>query len=167
MLFSNWHRLLTILVMAILTYIAFWLMLTLAGKRSFAKLSVQDVIAGVVIGPIFATTVTSESMTLLDGVVAIGTVLVVQYLLNKLTTRFAGKVKLSRNEPALLFYNGDFMRDKMRAERLTDRDIYYILRRGGIDSIEEVQAVVLETDGSFSVVRHCAGPHDTIKSLQI
>ena len=45
----------------------------------------------------------------------------------------------------------------MKLERVTVAEILAALRGQGIVAVEEVEVVVLETDGSFSVVRSTAG----------
>ncbi len=41
----------------------------------------------------------------------------------------------------------------MKRERVTEEEILAALRGQGIAAVEDVEAVVLETDSSFSVVR--------------
>jgi uncharacterized membrane protein YcaP (DUF421 family) len=41
----------------------------------------------------------------------------------------------------------------MRRERVTEDEVQAAARAQGIDSLQDVTAAVLETDGSFSVIR--------------
>ncbi|RYD31177.1 MAG: DUF421 domain-containing protein [Verrucomicrobiaceae bacterium] len=41
----------------------------------------------------------------------------------------------------------------MRKEYITDEELWAQLRQEGIESLDEVKAVYLETDGQFSVVK--------------
>lgn len=41
----------------------------------------------------------------------------------------------------------------MKKERIAEDEIYAILRQKGIGSIEEADAIVLETDGSLTVIK--------------
>lgn len=50
-------------------------------------------------------------------------------------------------------YRGDLLQDAMRKERVNADEIYAVLREKGISSIQEVDAVILETDGSLSVIK--------------
>jgi uncharacterized membrane protein YcaP (DUF421 family) len=62
--------------------------------------------------------------------------------------------ELVRSEPTLLLYQGRFLDDAMRQERMTREEISAALRGSGVSKPENVAAVVLESDGSVSVVRH-------------
>jgi uncharacterized membrane protein YcaP (DUF421 family) len=55
-------------------------------------------------------------------------------------------------DPALLVYRGEFLRDAMKRERVAEDEILCAVRSSGISEVGQVQAVVLETDGSFSVI---------------
>ncbi len=55
-------------------------------------------------------------------------------------------------ESALLLYRGEFLSDALLQERVTEAESYAAVRSAGIHALEIVEAVVLETDGSFSVV---------------
>jgi uncharacterized membrane protein YcaP (DUF421 family) len=53
----------------------------------------------------------------------------------------------------MLLYRGEFLRAALRHARVTEDEVRAAVRSSGIDSLSQVHAVVLETDGSFSVVR--------------
>jgi len=56
-----------------------------------------------------------------------------------------------KSEPALLFYDGDYLTQSMKKERVTKEEVWAAVRAQGLASMAEVGGVVLETDGSFSV----------------
>ena len=53
---------------------------------------------------------------------------------------------------ALLLHRGRFLDAALRAERVTREEVLAVLRSNGVDDPASVAAVVLETDGSFSVL---------------
>jgi hypothetical protein len=57
-----------------------------------------------------------------------------------------------KGEPRLLYHNGEFLRGAMVAERVTEEEVLQAVRNASKGSISEVEAVVLETDGEFSVI---------------
>ncbi len=154
MFFKDWTSLGKIFVMAVVTYAAFILLLRISGKRSFAKLNVHDMIIGVAIGPIFAATITSESLSLFEGMTAIGTLLLLQFVLNRFVRRVPRAEKFFKDDPFLLFYDGRFIEDALRCHGITEHDLKWILRDKVFHSFDEVSAIVLEPDGSFSILRH-------------
>jgi hypothetical protein len=58
---------------------------------------------------------------------------------------------------------GQFLREAMVRERVTESEVLAAMRGRGIADSTHVEAVILETDGSFSIVRETArGPHSTL-----
>jgi uncharacterized membrane protein YcaP (DUF421 family) len=60
---------------------------------------------------------------------------------------------LVKSEPALLLHRGEFLDSALRRERVTRQEVLAAARSSGARTLGEVSAVVLETDGSFSVVK--------------
>lgn len=56
-------------------------------------------------------------------------------------------------QPTLLLHQGRFVHDGMRSQRVAEADVRAAVRQHGIDRVEDVGAVVLEADGTFSVIR--------------
>ena len=55
-------------------------------------------------------------------------------------------------EPTLLLYRGRFLREALRRERVIEGEVRAAVRAQGLAALDEVEAVVLETDGSVTVV---------------
>ena len=52
----------------------------------------------------------------------------------------------------MLLYRGEFLSESLRKARVTEAEVRAAIRSAGLASLRGVEAVVLETDGSFSVV---------------
>ncbi len=59
---------------------------------------------------------------------------------------------LIKAEPTLLLHHGRFLNGAMKAQRITREEILAALRANGTAEVSEVAAVVLETDGSLSII---------------
>lgn len=73
---------------------------------------------------------------------------------------------LVRSQARLLVEDGRYRRDATRDERMTVGEVDAAVHSAGIGRLEEVGAVVLETDGSLSVIRVSDQPlttHDTVR----
>ncbi len=55
--------------------------------------------------------------------------------------------------PTLLFLSGQLQREPMRRQRVSEADVRAAVRRDGIARLEDIGAVVLEADGTFSVIK--------------
>lgn len=72
--------------------------------------------------------------------------------------RFKSVDGVVKSEPRLLVHRGTLLPDAMRKERVTEGEVMTALRRDGLDDATEAEAVVLETDGSFSVLPRTEPP---------
>ena len=147
---------LTTMIRIVLTgvgaYISIILMLRISGKRTLAKMNAFDFIVTVALGSILATTLTSQQTSLLAGLTAFGTLVALQYTLAKLSKRFTTVNRMIKSEPTLLFYKGDYLQECLRKERILEMEVIQAIRASETP-LEQVEAVVLETDGTFSVLK--------------
>jgi uncharacterized membrane protein YcaP (DUF421 family) len=59
---------------------------------------------------------------------------------------------LIKAEPTMLLHKGEVLHDALIAARVAPEEVMAAVRSSGFASLQQVEAVVLETDGSFSVV---------------
>lgn len=75
-----------------------------------------------------------------------------QWLVSRLSV-FSDKFsKLVRSEPRLLVKGGVYRDNVLADERVTAAEVDAAIRNAGVGRIEDVAAVVLESDGSMSVI---------------
>ncbi len=153
MFFDNWSQIVTILVTGSLTYVALIGMLRLSGKRTLAQMNAFDFIVTVALGSTLATALLSKDTPLAEGLVGLGSLILLQYILSWIYVRVSWFTKLIKSEPRLLFYRGEFKNQAMREERIKKEELLQAARSQGILSLEQVEAIVLETNGKFSVIK--------------
>jgi len=151
-LFESGRSLARIALVGALSYITLLVLLRAAGKHSLAKTNAYGLVITVALGSTLASAVLTKEVTLADGALAIVLLLGLQYLLSTLISRFGWAAHYLTASPALLVRNGEFVHDQLRRERVTVAEIRAAVRRAGLGRIEDVLAVVLETDGSLSVI---------------
>jgi uncharacterized membrane protein YcaP (DUF421 family) len=154
MFFDSWTGLGRVLVVGTLAYFALVLTLRVSGKRTLSKLNAFDLVVTVALGSTLATVLISKDVALAEGLLALALLVLLQFVLTWLSVRWPRVQELVRSEPTLLLYQGRFLDDAMRQERMTREEISAALRGSGVSKPENVAAVVLESDGSVSVVRH-------------
>jgi uncharacterized membrane protein YcaP (DUF421 family) len=165
MFFDSWSGLLRVVVVGALAYAALVLLLRVSGKRTLAKLNAFDLIVTVALGSTLATVLLSKSVALLEGLTAFVLLVGLQYLVAWLSVRSPRFSDLVKSEPTLLLHHGNFLEGAMRAQRVTRAEILAALRSSGAVEAGQVAAVVLETDGSLSVIQN-AGPSGAIGNLE-
>ena len=155
--FESWSKLGRSLILAFLAYAALVFLLRISGKRTLSKLNVFDFVFVVALGSTLATTILSPGTTLADGLTAFIVLIALQVCLSLLCV-YSHRVDMIVNgEPTLLMHRGNFLDEAMKRERVTKEEILASLRNNHIKDFNDVDSVVLETDGTFSVVWRSIG----------
>lgn len=152
MIFDSWSGLLRILAIGTATYIALIFLLRVSGKRTLGKMNAFDLIVTVALGSTFATVVIDRSVPLAEGVAALALLVYLQYAITWLSVRSARVRALVKSEPTLLVRDGTCLEGAMRRQRVTRDEIEAALRQHGSVDLAAVRYVVLETDGTLTVV---------------
>ncbi|MEM7714935.1 MAG: YetF domain-containing protein [Cyanobacteria bacterium P01_A01_bin.68] len=152
-MFNSWDALQHTLLVGTLGYIATIILLRVSGKRTLSKWNSFDFIVTIAFGSILASLMLSKDTSLVQGVLAIGMLVLFQFIITWVSVRsniFQGWIKA---EPTLLLFQGELQRNALRHQRVSKGEVLAALRTNGLGSLEEAEAVILETDGSFSVIK--------------
>ena len=153
MFFESWFGLLRVVVVGPLAYAVLVLVLRISGKRTLAKLNAFDLVVTVALGSTLSTVLLSKTVALAEGVLAFVVLAGLQYGVAWLSVRSQRFSDLVKSEPTLLVRHGEFLRDAMRRQRVTEVEVVAALRNQGVGDADKVAAVVLETDGTFSIIQ--------------
>lgn len=152
MLFDNWSGLGRVVLVAILAYGALVAVLRVSGKRTLAKMNAFDLVVTVALGSTLATILLSSDVALAEGVLAFIMLAALQFLVAWSAARSDALEALAKSRPTLLLEDGRFCDDALRNERVTRDEVRAAVRGAGLGDLGRVAAVVLETDGSLSVI---------------
>ena len=153
MFFDTGSALLRTLVVGSLAYVALILLLRFSGKRTLSKWNAFDLVVTVAFGSTLATVLLSKDTSLAQGVLAFALLVGLQWSITWLSVRSDTLERWVKAQPRLLLFQGRLQHEALRQERVTEREIRAALRTHGITAFEDVEAIVLETDGSFSVLK--------------
>lgn len=157
MLFQNWPNIAHTLVVGAIAYVAIVAVLRISGKRTLAKMNAFDLVVTVALGSTLATVLLSTDVSALRGIVAMVLLVVLQFAVATLSTRSEAFQAVVKSRPRLLLEDGVMDRAAMRDERVASEEVLAAARSGGYARLEDVGFVVLETDGSFSVLSRSEG----------
>ena len=152
MLFDNWLGLIRVVLIGGSAYAALVLMLRVSGKRTLSKMNAFDLVVTVALGSAFATVLLDKAVPLAEGVLAFAVLIALQYAITALSVRSGWVRSLVKSEPTLLVSDGAYLDRAMSAERVTREEVEAALREQGLSRVETVACVVLETDGTLSVI---------------
>jgi uncharacterized membrane protein YcaP (DUF421 family) len=166
MWFSSWTEVARVAAFTVIGYASVLTLVRLAGKRTIAKKNTSDFIITVAIGSSVATMILSETTSLAEGVAALATLVLLQFVVVLLSTRWDTPRRAIEGKATLLVYDGRLLADRMRHEEVNASEVYQSIRNAGIGRLEDVLAVVLEVDGTFSVIAHGQEPATALDDVE-
>lgn len=152
MWFDDWGDLLRVLIAGTVAYSALILVLRTSGKRTLAKLNAFDLVVTVAVGSTLATIFLNASVSVTEGVVALVLLAALQYVAAVVASRLRHGRAVLTSRPSLILAHGCFRDDTMRRQRISRADVRQAVRASGRGSLGDVGAVILESDGSLSVI---------------
>jgi len=162
--FAGWEGILRTVAVGVPAYVALVFILRLSGKRSLAQMNAFDLIVTVSLGSTLATMLLSKSVALAEGITALSLLLFLQFAITWLSVRFTPFRQLVRSEPSLIYHNDAFVDEAMKRHRVSRDEVLQIVRSKGMISMSEVGFVIMETNGSFSVLPPSRGKPETLLS---
>ncbi len=154
------------IVVGVLAYIALVAILRVSGKRTLSKMNAFDLVVTVALGSTLATVLLSRDVPLLDGVIAFAVLAGMQALITASSMRSPTISHLVKAEPRALLYRGRVLHDALRDERVLVTELDATLRQHGIARHEDVGLVVLETDGTFTVLTSLPDDAPAVRSVR-
>ncbi|HLT39968.1 MAG TPA: YetF domain-containing protein [Enhygromyxa sp.] len=165
MFFSSWTSLLRLVVIGVPLYVGLVAFLRISGKRTLAKMNAFDLVVTVALGSVLATALLSKQTALVDGLAAFALLILLQYVITWSSVRSPRFRKLVKNRPRLLAYRGELHAEALRRERIDEDELAAALRDSGLADVEAADAVIIETDGTISVIPR-REQHDSFGALE-
>ena len=152
MFFQSWASVGATAVTGVAAYVALVIILRLSGKRTLVKMNAFDLIVTVALGSTLSTIVVSRDVPLADGVTALALLVALQFAVAWTSVRWPAFEHIVKSDPSLLLFRGEVRQAEMRRQRVSDDELRAAVRSAGLPELAEAGAVVLETDGTFSVI---------------
>jgi uncharacterized membrane protein YcaP (DUF421 family) len=150
--FDNIDKLGRIVLTTVMVYILIVLTTKISGKRSTSQLNNFDWVVTVMIGSLGASTILLKEIPLIEGMASILVLYLLQFLVTKYASISPQFSSFILSEPRIVFYQGQFLPDAMNAERLTRQEIECAMRSEGINSFDDVEAIVFESDAKLTII---------------
>jgi uncharacterized membrane protein YcaP (DUF421 family) len=155
-----WHDLFHIGVSAgekvirtVLVYFVVLGLLRLFGKRQLAQLNALDLVVLLLLSNVVQNAIIGPDNSLLGGVLGAVTLVVCNYVLIRLTFMHDRVMHLVQGAPTQLVDHGEVDEQALHHELITRGELEAVLRREGIDSLEEVDSVMLDPEGTITPVK--------------
>ena len=152
MWFDTWPDVIRVLLAATTAYLTLVVVLRVSGKRTLAKLNAFDFVITVALGSTLATTVLSSEVAWADGAAALIALAGLQFVTALASTRIPALRSLITSRSTFLVRDGVLLAGAMKRQRVAVAEVRQAVRKAGMGDLSRVGAVVLETDGTLSVI---------------
>ena len=141
-----------IVVRTVVVYLVVLFGLRLFGKRQLGQMSIGDLVMILLIANAVQNAMVGTDTSLLGGLVAAVTLLIVNVLVVRAITRSPLGERIFQGEPTLLIKDGAYQEHNIRHEGLAAEEVDMAIREHGIENAAGVRVAYLEPDGTISVV---------------
>jgi len=133
-------------------YVALVAILRISGKRTLTKLNAFDLVVTVALGSTLATILLNTTVSWSEGASALILLAALQFAVAWSTVRLRRARSVLTARPTLLLRDGTPRYDALRQQRVALDELRQAVRGVGTGDLHAVAAVVLETDGTLSVI---------------
>lgn len=152
MWFDSWSDLVRVAVVGSAAYVTLVLVLRFSGKRTLAKLNAFDLAVTVALGSCLATVLLSSEVSWSEGALAFTTLAVLQLVVAGSSRLLPRGRSVITARPTVVLRDGQPDHAALREQRLTLDELRQAVRSTGFGGFDRLSAVVLESDGTLSVI---------------
>lgn len=133
-------------------YTVLVVLLRVSGSRTLSSMNAFDFIVTVAIVSAFGRALTAKAVALSEALMAFTLLVALRYSVTWVQIRWPPVRRIVTNPPVLLYSRGEFLREAMRRQRVVESELRTAIREKKFGSLNEIEAVVLESSGEFSVI---------------
>ena len=153
-MFPGTHVLIEIVLRTIAIYLVVLIGVRLSGKREVGQMTPFDLTLLLLISNSVQNAMTGPDNSLLGGIAAAVTLLILNYVVAEVSGTNRRFRKLVQGQPSLLIHDGQVISAHMAKEHVSMDELERSLREHGIQSYHDVALAVLEVDGSISCLKY-------------
>lgn len=143
----------TILIRTVLLYLIVLFVIRIMGKAELSKMSPFQLIVVFMIAELASIPIESPDVSMITGVTAIFTLLLLQVLISFLSIKSEKFKNFFSGKPSVLIDKGEINHRELKKLRITINDLMEQLRLGSAPSISEVEYAVMESNGDLSIIQ--------------
>lgn len=135
--------------------VVFFFLLTLiriSGKRDVGEMSPADLVLLLLLSANVHTSLSGSDKSLTGGLIGALALMITNHLLNRYAFKNKKFEKTLKGHPELIIHRGKPCENIMKKHQLSLMQLETAVRKEGVFSVEEVQAGILEPDGTISII---------------
>ncbi len=136
----------------LILYLCVVIALRLMGKRQIGEMQPKELVITIMIADLAAIPMSDLNSPMINGVIAILTLIIVEILLSVLSLKSNGFRRAVNGHPAIVINDGVIDQKAMKSLRFTAEELMESLRQQNVFDIVHVQYAIVETTGKLSVM---------------
>lgn len=129
-----------------------FLLAKLMGNKQISELNMFDYINGITIGSIAAELATGEFTDIYDGVMAMVIYSLIAIMLTFLSQKSLLLRRFITGKSIIIYDNGKFYNKNLSTAKIDINEILVMCRSKGYFNFDEIQTVILESNGQLSIL---------------
>ena len=158
---------LNILLRATVTFGVLMILIRLQGKKQIVQFSYFNYVNGIVIGSLAASVVFNRDERLIQSIFIVIVWGAISWLISYLSIKSMFLRKVFEGIPRFLIKDGHLQEGNLRKEYLTIEDVNSMLRQSNNFAIADVEAAIIELNGTLSVQSKSENQMVTRKDLNL
>ena len=158
---------LIVAIRTLIMYAALLFSVRMMGKSELSKMSAFQLVVVFMIAELAAIPIDSTDASLINGLVAIFTLMFLQVLISYISTKSEGFKTLISGRPSILIEKGKLNVRELSRLRISITDLLEQLRIQDCPSICDVQYAIIESNGQLSVIKKAVDKPVTPKDIDL
>lgn len=137
---------------SILIYFIVLIVIRVMGKRQIAQMQPFDVVITLIIADLATIPMSDQSIPLLNGIVPLLVLTVVHFFITFLSCKSLGVRHVVNGKPVILVSPQGILEENIKKLNMTVADVMEASRYAGYLSLEDINYMIMETNGNISVL---------------
>ena len=158
---------LIVAIRTLILYAAVLFAVRMMGKSELSKMSPFQMVVLFMIAELAAMPIDSTSASLVNGVMAIFTLMFLQIMISFLSTKFEWFKNFVTDKPSVLIEKGRINIKELKKLRITNTDLMEQLRLENCPSLADVEYAIMESNGQLTVIPKAENKPVTPKDIEL
>jgi uncharacterized membrane protein YcaP (DUF421 family) len=154
-------------IRAVILYAALMVSMRIMGKGELGELQPHDLVVSLMLAELAVMPMEDLGAPLLHGFIATATIMFLQCLISYITLKSNSARKFICGTPTIIIDHGKFNVKEMNKLRININDVLGQMRLKGYCNIEDVDYIIMETNGEMSIIAPDEPPGKKCKRIPI
>ncbi len=141
-----------VVIRAIILYTVLMISMRIMGKGELGELQPHDLVVSLMLAELAVMPMEDLGEPLLHGFIATATIMFLQCLISYITLKNNTARKFICGTPTIIIDHGKFNIKEMNKLRININDVLGQMRLKGYNNIEDVDYIIMETNGEMSII---------------